>query len=295
MMLKKTYWLFSIVLLLCGGEVLGQTAQESGSSLAGAVPGGEERKATISVDSLPELQAMPGDVLNPDVRGNSTDIKIGLKAGINRGAYSNDRFLDNRPFDVGAVGGEQDLYGSGAGFGWQVGLEVEIPRNSVFAWGLSARYDHVAVGNRGIVEDPCRTAAGDTIDDESFHRYDLTIDYLKAAGVAKLNFRSFYLLLGLTVGTPLSNEIRFEQTSGTTSCVYLDPDDLRSHDGPMSIPEIARLHFAFRLGGGLTYQLTDKLQFSPELTLDFGINAINKAPESDLGVYGINAVLRYDL
>ena len=76
---------------------------------------------------------------------------------------------------------------------------------------------------------------------------------------------------------------------------YSERDDIRNSQDPVPIPEISQLHFALRLGGGMTYQLSNRLQFSPELTLDFGFNAINKSPESDLGVYAINGVLRYDL
>ena len=286
--------LLFVVLPYCGAA--GQVVVEGGGNRTGADRAVDLHPGDRLIEEGEASEAHPpGDVLNPDIRGNSPNVKVALKAGINRGSYSNDRFLDNRPFDVGAVYGEQDLYGSGAGFGWQVGLEMEIPRNTVFSWAISGRYDHVSVGNRGVVGVPCRTAEGDTIDEASYHRYDMTLDYVKLAGAAKLNFQSFYFLLGLTVETPVGDELRFEQTSGSTSCVYNDPNDLRSLSGPVSVPEISRLHFALRLGGGLTYRLSDRLQFSPELTLDFGFNAINKSPESDLGIYAVSGVLRYDL
>ncbi|MCB0713296.1 MAG: hypothetical protein KDD67_13270 [Ignavibacteriae bacterium] len=285
-------FLFFFSFILLSHRVQGQSMVEFG----GAGVDSESTQSRLNrVAGDESINAVPGDVLNPDSRGNSPNVKVALKGGLNRASFTNDRFLDNRPFDVGAVYGEDDLYGSGAGFGWQFGLEVEIPRNTVFSWTVGGRYDHISVGNRGVVGDPCRNTEGDTVDEKSFHRYDMSIDYLKLAGAAKLNFQRFYLLIGLTVGTPMRNDLQFEQSSGATSCVYNDPNDLRSSNGSIEIPEISRLHFAFRLGGGLTYQLSDRLQFSPELTLDFGVNAINKSPESDLGVYAISGVLRYDL
>ncbi len=241
------------------------------------------------------LQAFAGDVLNPEARGNSPNIKVALKAGIHRGAYTNDRFPDNRPFDVGNIFGEEDVYGSAAGFGWQFGIDVEIPRNTVFSWRVSGEYDHVSVGNSGVVSDPCLSRDGDTIGESAFHRFELNVDYLKLAGAAKLNFQRFYLLFGVTAATPVKNDVRFNRTFGEAPCFYNELGDMRNSRFPVPIPEISRLHFALRIGGGLTYQLSNSLQFSPELTLDFGFNAINKSPESDLGVYALNGVFRYDL
>ena len=61
------------------------------------------------------------------------------------------------------------------------------------------------------------------------------------------------------------------------------------------VPETVGLHYALRAGFGFVYQLADRVQFSPELALDFGWNAINKSPDSDLGVYSLLAVIRYEL
>lgn len=241
------------------------------------------------------LPPSPGDVLMPDKRGNSPNLKLTFRGGINRSAYSNDRYPDNRPFDVGTVFGESDVYGSGAGFGLQFGIGVEIPRNTVFSWVLGLQLDHVFFGNTGPVDDLCFSSEGDTLGRGSTHTYEVKIDYLKLAGTAKLNFETFYVVGGLTAATPVQNSIAFDRKHDGMRCYYPEPRDIRNSLEPVELPGIASLHFALRLGAGLNYRLSKRLQFSPELLLDFGFNAINKSPESDLGVYGVNAVLRYEL
>ena len=239
--------------------------------------------------------AMPGDVLNPDVRSNTPNLKVAVKLGVNRGVFTNDRFIDNRPFDVGIVSGEEDTYGSAAGFGYQAGIEVEIPRNTIFSWSLGLRYDHINLDNGGLVTDICRTAAGDSIGPIGEHSFALNIDYLRFAGAAKLNFRDFYLLFGLTASTPLSSEVLFTREHKGEPCFYPDVNDIRNSTTPVEVPDMSNLAFSLRMGGGLTWDLTDAIQFSPELTLDFGMSSINKSPESDLGVYALNGVFRIDL
>lgn len=237
----------------------------------------------------------PGDVLNPDARGNSPNVKIALKLGVNRAAYTNDRFLDNRPFDVGTVFGEADVYGAAAGFGSQFGLEVEFPQNTIFSWVIASRFDHVVFDNGGTVEDFCISREGDTVGGNSEHTFEATIDYLKLAGAAKLNFRQFYVVGGLAIETPLQNSVLFSRTHDGERCFYPERRDIRNSLEPVDIPEISALHMALRIGAGLNYRVNDKLQFSPELILDFGMNALNKSPESDLGTYAFNAVFRFDL
>lgn len=239
--------------------------------------------------------AMPGDVLNPDVRSNTPNVKIAVKLGVNRSVFTNDRFIDNRPFDVGIVSGEEDAYGSAAGFGYQFGLEVELPQNSVYSWSLGIRYDRVHLDNGGPVTDICRTTAGDSIGPSALHSFDVNLEYLKFAGAAKLNFRDFYLLLGLTASTPLSSSVLFSREHKGEPCFYPDVNDIRNSTTPVDIPDMSNLIFGLRFGGGLTWDLSSKIQFSPELTLDFGMSSINKSPESDLGVYALNGVFRIDL
>ncbi len=238
---------------------------------------------------------LPGDVLNPDARSNTPNVKVALKLGLNRGVFTNDRFIDNRPFDVGIISGEEDAYGSAAGFGYQVGLEVELPQNSVFSWSVGLRYDRINLGNGGPVTDICRTTAGDSIGPSALHSFDLDLEYLKIAGAAKLNFRDFYLLFGLTGSTPLSSSVLFTREHRGEPCFYPDVNDIRNSTTPVEVPDMSNLIFALRLGGGLTWDLTDRIQFSPELTLDFGMSSINKSPESDIGVYALNGVFRIDL
>lgn len=242
---------------------------------------------------LPE--PLPGDVLTPDKRGNSPNLKLAFRVGFNRSAYSNDRYPDNRPFDVGTVFGESDVYGSGAGFGSQFGIGVEIPRNTILSWVLGLEFNHAFFGNTGPVDDLCISSEGDTLGVGSTHTYEATIDYLKLAGTAKLNFESLYVIGGLTAETPIGNSILFDRLHNGMRCFYPEPRDIRNSLEPVEIPGIASLHFSLRIGAGLNYRLSDRLQFSPELVLDFGFNAINKSPESDLGIYSLNAVLRYDL
>lgn len=242
------------------------------------------------------LLPMPGDVLTPNVRGNTPNLKIAVKLGFNRSSYTNDRFPDNRPFDVGNVFGEEDVYGSAAGFGLQGGIEVEIPRSTIFSWTVGARFDHVRFDAGGLVGgDVCRNIDGDSIGNVADHSFAGEIDFLKIVGGIKLNFRTFYLTTGLTASIALTDQMSFDRTSNGERCFYPEPSDIRNSRIPVEIPEMTPLHIAFRLGGGMTFDLTESLQFSPELTLDFGQNALNKAPESDLGVYGVSGVLRVDL
>jgi len=241
------------------------------------------------------MPPMPGDVLTPDLHGNTPNIKVALKFGVNRAAYTNDRFPDNRPFDVGTVFGEADVYGAAAGFGSQVGIEIEFPQNTIFSWVASARYDHLIFDNSGKVQDVCVDADGDSVGVTSEHTFDANIDYLMFAGAAKLNFREFYLLGGLAIETPLDNSVRFNRQHDGKRCFYPEARDIRNSLTPVEIPEISSLHFSIRIGGGLNYQLSKHIQFSPELTLDFGMNALNKSPESDLGTYALDAVFRFDI
>lgn len=238
---------------------------------------------------------LPGDVLTPDTRGNTPNIKFAFKLGVNRAAYSNDRFPDNRPFDVGTVFGESDVYGAAAGLGAQFGFEIEFPQNTVVSWVASARFDHVIFDNSGTVQDVCVNAEGDSIGVTSEHEFNANIDYLKIVGSAKLNFRQFYLLGGLAIETPINNSVEFSRVHDGERCFYPEARDIRNSLEPVPIPEISPFHVAIRIGGGLNYQLSKRIQFSPELTLDFGMNALNKSPESDLGTYALNGVFRFDI
>ncbi len=246
--------------------------------------------------SSPTLAPLPGDVLTPDARTNTPNLKIALKLGFNRSSYTNDRYPDNRPFDVGNVFGEEDVYGSAAGFGYQLGLVVEIPRSTIFSWLVGLRYDHVGFDAGGLVGgDICRNAVGDSIGVVADHYFNTEIDFLKIIGGVKPNLRTFYGVAGMTGGLPLSHQIRFDRTSNGERCFYPEAADIRNSLVPVPLPEISPLHLGIRLGGGTTWDITERIEFSPELILDFGQNALNKSPESDLGVYALNAVFRIDL
>jgi hypothetical protein len=237
----------------------------------------------------------PSDVLTPNTRRNTPYLKIGVRAGANISSYSNDRYLDNVALDVGDVSGESDVYTSATGFGFQVGVDVEYPLNTGFSLLATAEFERSRFGAKGTVREPCVNGAGETLIGTSVHEFAATIDYLKVAGSAKFSFSSFYLTFGLTAEHPLSTSLhRVRQLSGT-DCYYPDSTHRTIKDDLGTIPAPARLHYSLRTGLGLIYQLTPKLQFSPELTLDFGFTAINKSPNSDLGVYAISATIRYDL
>ncbi len=236
----------------------------------------------------------PGDVLTPNTRRNTPYLKIGLRAGINRSSYTNDVYLDNTPLDVGKVSGEGDIYRSGAGFGYQVGFDLEYPINTGFSLMFTGEFDRAVFGASGSVREPCVNAGGDTAIGSSVHEFTAAINYLKGAAGAKLDFSSFYLLIGLTLAKPTSSTLERTKEFGGGDC-YFPGTGRTSISETTGVPETTGLHYSLRVGAGLTYPLTDRLNFQPELVLDFGLNAINKSPNSDLGLYMICATLRYDL
>jgi hypothetical protein len=247
-----------------------------------------------SFDVLVPLPPIPGDVLTPDNRRNTPAIKIGLRAGVNRSSYSNDRYLDNVQLDVGDVSGESDIYESGAGFGYTFGSEVEYPINAGLSLVGGVEYNHAVFGAKGPVREPCISGSDTTRSiGSSVHEYTGTINYLKFSGVGKLSFSKLYVLLGLTGEHPLSSKLERTRTL-EGGCVYADTRTAsNSESGP--IPDVTELHFSLRLGVGWRYPLTSNITFSPEIALDFGFNAINKSKQSDLGIYSLLATIRYDL
>jgi hypothetical protein len=242
-----------------------------------------------------QTAAQGGDVLTPNNRRNTPGIKIGLRAGINRSAYSNDRYLDNVPLDVGDVSGETDIYSSAAGFGYSLGGDLEYPLNQALSILGTLQYDHVAFGSSGPVHEPCVHRDGTKSTGNSIHDFRATLDLITLAGSMKVTFTSWYLTAGLAAGHPFGTTLDRTRRLGGTDCYYPESDGKQIIEESGEIPNAARLHYSFRLGGGMIYRLTDKISFSPEITLDFGFNAVNKSPNSDLGVYGISATVRYDL
>jgi hypothetical protein len=237
---------------------------------------------------------VPSDVLTPNVRQNTPNLKIALRAGINRTAYSNDRYLDNTLLDVGKVAGETDVYGSAAGFGYLAGLDVEYPFTTGLSLLMSVSYDRIHFGNNGPVQELCQSPTGAISLASSVHSFDATIDYAKLAAALKVNFSNFYLMLGLTTAHPFSSSLTRRRALGGAGCFFPGTTD-RVIEEEGEVPSLSSLHYSFRFGGGLIYHIGERLQFSPELTLDFGSNRINKSPGSDIGVYSVSAVIRYDL
>lgn len=250
--------------------------------------------APIDTLAAPAFAQAQGDVLTPNRRQNTPDIKLGIRAGINRSAYTNDRYLNNVLLDVGDVSGETDIYSSAAGFGYSAGIDVEYPYNQVLGILATLQYDRVSFGSAGAVQEPCERSDGSEASGNSIHDFRATLDLIKLAISAKLTFSSWYVSGGLAAAHPFSTSLERTMRFGGTDCFF--PGTGRNtieESGP--IPNPQRLHYALRLAGGIIYQISDKVQFSPELILDFGFNAINKSPNSDLGVYGISATIRYDL
>lgn len=237
---------------------------------------------------------VPSDVLTPNVRLNSPNIKIALRAGFNRTAYSNDRYLDNTLLDVGQVSGESDVYGSAAGFGYSLGADVEYPFTTIFSLVASGTYEHTQFGGNGPVTEVCQNAAGELSLGNSVHTFDASIDYAKLAASMKMSLTKFYFMIGLSIGHPLSSTLTRRRTFGSNEC-FFPGTNVSTIEEKGEVPSVTGLLYAFRLGAGMIYHVGEKLQFSPELTLDFGSNAINKSPNSDIGVYTLSAVLRYDI
>lgn len=258
----------------------------------------------LSLDAIPipshgtyamPLPPMPGDVLTPDERTNTPDIKIGVRAGINRSSYSNDRYLNNVLLDVGDVSGETDVYASASGFGYMIGADLEYPLNQGLSLLLTTEFDRVTFSSNGSVQEPCVGSDGRRQISSSIHDFRARLDFIKLAGSVKLSLSSWYITAGLATAHPFSTSLDRTKRFGGTNCFFPETNNQSVIEEHGEIPSPTRLHYSFRLGWGLIYELSPRLQFSPELTLDFGMGSINKSPSSDLGVYGISATLRYDL
>ncbi|MBL7986912.1 MAG: hypothetical protein JNJ94_02460 [Chlorobi bacterium] len=275
----------------CGANLaVSQTAETAVGTGANCVP------AAIATQRTPPLPTpLPGDVLTPNTRRNTPNLKIALKAGFNRSAYSNDVYLDNVPLDVGKVSGQADIYSVAAGFGYQLGVDVEFPLNTGFSIVTSAEYVHSSFGGAGAVSEPATTSRGDTVLAGSAHKFTATVGYLRWGGAAKLDFSTFYLLFGLNAANAISSSLERTRSFGNGSSLLYPGTNRNTIQESGEVPELINLHYAFRIGAGLTYPISQNWNFLPELTLDFGMNAINKSPNSDLGIYSLSATLQYQL
>jgi hypothetical protein len=271
------------LLVLSASLLRAQTTEVTVRDMIERSNGGEPR-------FLPE----PSDVLTPNVRRNTPNLKIGLRAGFNRTVYSNDRYLDNTLLDVGEVSGETDIYGSAAGFGYSFGGDLEYPFSTNLSLLLSGVYEHDHFGSSGTVREPSESPSGQISLGNSVHTFEASIDYARIAAALKLSLSRFYLMMGLSVGHPVTSSLDRRRTFGESTGTFPGTGQGTIEESG-EIPSISSLHYAFRLGGGLIYRLTEHIQFSPELTLDFGSNKINKSPNSDIGIYTLSAVLRYDI
>lgn len=238
---------------------------------------------------------IPADVLNPNTRQNTPYLKIAARAGLNWAAYSNERYLDNTTLDVGRTSGEQDVYTHASGFGYSGGVEVEYPINTGISVVGIVEFARAEFGREGPVDQECVKSDGSTGLALAHHEWSARLSYVRIGAVAKLAFPSFYIVAGLTADRLVSSRIIRTREFDDANCTFQESGGLSriAEDEPMVDP--AGLHFSLRTGVGLVYPIADRLQFSPELTLDFGANAINKSLESDLDFYTVSAVLRYEL
>jgi len=243
-------------------------------------------------DPLPDPSP---DVLTPNRRSNTPDLKIGLRVGVNTAAYSNDRYLDNTLLDVGQTEGELDVYTTAAGFGYNVGVDIEYPTSPGFSWVLSATFDRVSFRGSGPVNEPCEQSSGAIVQGSSFHEFNAKIDFLKISPQIKLSFQTWYLLAGAAASHPFSSLLERTRRMGETDCFFPGSNQQGTITETGEIPAMQGLHYAIRLGGGLIHRLSDRLVFAPELILDFGSSRLNKSPDSDLGIYTVGATIRYDV
>lgn len=238
-------------------------------------------------------QSGPGDVLTPNAPSGGPTPRIGVRASLIRTAYTNDRYLDNIPFDVGNISGETEVYSSAAGMGYGAGLDFEYPLNTSFSLLGTLEYQHAAFSSNGAVNEPCVQPNGEPAIGQSIHTFDCSVDLVKISAAARIDFTRWYMLGGLAASHPVATSLNRVRSLGG-DCVFPGTQSrtIEEH-GPIPVP--ARIHYALRVGAGLVYRLGSRLSFCPELTLDFGSNSINKSPDADLGVYALSATLRYDL
>lgn len=235
------------------------------------------------------------DVLTPNRRSNTPDVKIGIRAGINTSSYSNDRYLDNTLLDVGETEGELAVYTSAAGFGFSAGLEIEYPTSPGLSWVLSASFVQSNFGSGGPVREPCERSDGSIAEGDSYHEFKASIDFLRITPQIRLAFPGWYFVAGIAASHPLSTSLKRTRRMGRNDCFFPGTNRQGTIVDEGEIPAMQGLHYALRFGAGLVYRINDRAVFAPELTLDFGSSQINKSPDSDLGIYTASATLRYDI
>ncbi len=250
----------------------------------------------VSSSEQPELLPAPfPDVLTPNRRSNTPDVKVGLKAGFNTSSYSNDRYLDNTLLDVGQTEGELAVYTSAAGFGFSAGVDVEYPTSPGLSWVLSAAFVQSNFGSGGPVREPCERTDGSIVQGDSYHEFKASINFLKIAPQIKLTFPGWYFVGGIAASHSLSTSLERTRRMGQNDCFFPGTNRQGTIVETGEIPAMQGLHYALRFGAGLIYRVSDRVVFAPELTLDFGSSQLNKSPDSDLGIYTASAALRYDI
>lgn len=237
----------------------------------------------------------PSDVLTPNKRQNTPYLKIALRAGMNWAAYSNDRYLDNTQLDVGRTSGEGDIYAHASGFGFGGGFEVEYPINTGLSVAGTAEFARAHFGSSGLVGEDCESLDGSVHLDTSHHEWSTDLSYVKLGAVGKLSFTSFYFVAGLHGSRLITSRVQRTRAFDDPTCTFPGGGASNRIVEDDVLTDATSLLLSMRLGFGLIYPLADRLTFSPEVTLDFGMSSLNKSPESDLDIYTLSAVLRYEL
>lgn len=230
------------------------------------------------------------DVLTPAKKRNTPDLKLAFVLGLNLSNFSNDRFLDNSAFDVGNISGEYEVYGGATGFGFNVGSELEIPINSILSYFFLLNYSRANFSSSGNVEENCFR---DTIVQTAItkNNFEVAINYLSFSPNLKLRFSNSYIGLGLGMDYAINSNYIATREFLNHSCLFADK--MPKHEINSEIPNTVRLHYTLRVAYGWIYQLSNSIEWSPEVVLNFGIYSINKSPNSDLGIYSLNSSFRF--
>jgi hypothetical protein len=252
--------------------------------------------ASNQCPAAPNLM-MPADVLTPNARRNTPYLKVAVRVGGNYSSYSNDRYLDNTLLDVGRTSGETAIYSRTGGFAYGGGAELEYPLNTALSLIGSVDFQQVHLLGQGPVTEECIDSGSPARSVATDHRFEVDLRYVRLGGALKITMSNYYIVGGLTAAPLLSSNVLRERriVDGGATCLLRGDRPAREVIEEDVLPDPAALHYSLRLGFGRTYQLGERFQFSPELLVDFGFNAINKSPESDLDIYGLSAVLRYEI
>lgn len=233
------------------------------------------------------------DVLTPSKRTNTPNYLLSISAGINLSNYFNDKFLDNSPFDIGEVSGEYDIYGSSSGIGYNFNSELEVPLNSNFSYLFGLSYIKSNFNSSGIVEEFCYKSDSTKILSNTNNSFKVNLDYISFSPSIKLRLSDNYFTLGFVTSYCINSNYEVSRFFSSKNCKFKNMENEIKINS--EVPKVVNLHYAFRLGYGLIYRLSNTVEWSPELLFNFGIYPINKSNNSDLGIYSLNSSFRFSL